>query len=138
MKLARAAWIAAALLVALCFGYPLWFLLVTSLQPEGQGLQAGGLEGATHFENYARALRQMGDFPVLLRNTVLLTLLSVAGQLFTCSLAGYALARVRFRGRELCFGLVLGAMCFPDTVGAIARFLLFRAMDTGRQEPTQL
>ena len=128
MKPARAAWLACALLVALCFGYPLWFLGTTSLQPEGQGLAAGGLPSATHFENYARALRQMGDFPRLLANTLLLTALSIAGQLTTCSLAGYALARVRFRGRELCFGLVLAAMCFPDTVGAIARFLLFRSL----------
>jgi multiple sugar transport system permease protein len=128
VNFARAAWIASALLVALVFGYPLWFLLSTSLQPEGHGLEGAALAQATHFENYARALRQMGDFPRLFLNTLLLTVLSIAGQLCTCSLAGYALARVRFRGRELCFALVLAGMCFPDSVGAIARFLLFRAL----------
>ena len=128
MSARRLARVACALLVALAFGYPLWFLLSTSLQAEGHGLESGALAGATHFENYARALRQMGDFPRLFLNTVLVTVLSIAGQLCTCSLAGYALARVRFRGRELCFALVLSAMCFPDTVGAIARFLLFRSL----------
>ncbi len=128
MKPARLAWGACALLVALVFGYPLYFLLAVSLQAEGRGLDAPTLAGATHFENYARALGQMGDFPRLFANTLLVTVLSIAGQLLSTSLAGYALARVRFRGRELCFALVLAAMCFPDAVGSIPRFLLFRAL----------
>ena len=128
MSARRLAWIAATLLVLVAFGFPLWFLLWISLQAEGRGLDAPTLAGATHFENYARALGQMGDFPRLFANTLLVTVLSIAGQLFSTSLAGYALARVRFRGREVCFALVLAAMCFPDAVSSIPRFLLFRSL----------
>lgn len=128
MNARRAAWFACTLLVLATFGFPLWFLLGVSLQPEGHGLDAPALADATHFENYARALRQMGDFPRLFANTLLVTVLSIGGQLFCTSLAGYALARVRFRGRELCFALVLAALCFPDAVSSIPRFLLFRSL----------
>jgi len=52
--------------------------------------------------------------------------LSIAGQLLTCSLAGYAFARVEFRGRDALFLCVLATMMLPEQVTAIPRFLLFR------------
>lgn len=115
-------------LCALVFALPLVFMLAVSLQPEGQGLSASAAELAqrVHFENYARALERLGDFRRLFLNTLAITVLSIAGQLFTCSLAGYAFARVPFRGRETLFLLVLATLMFPDQVTAIPRFLLFR------------
>ncbi len=114
----------------LVFAVPLLFMVSVSLHPEGKGL--GGsvtdLASDAQFENYAAALRQMGDFPRLLVNTVLITVLSILGQLFTCSLAGFAFARLRFRGRDALFLLVLATMMLPDQVTAIPRFLLFRIL----------
>ena len=109
---------------SLAFALPLFFLLVVSLQPEGQGLSSplDRLLDERHFENYARALERMGDFPRLLFNTILITVLSIAGQLLCCSLAGYAFARVPFRGRDGLFLLVLATMLLPEQVTAIPRF----------------
>lgn len=114
--------------VGLLYAAPLLFLLLVSLQPEGTGLGAplGSALADPRFENWAEALRQMGDFPRLLANTLLITVLSIAGQLFTCSLAGYAFARLRFRGRDALFVCVLATMMLPDQVTAIPRFLIFR------------
>lgn len=117
-------------LAAYAFAAPLLYMISVSLHAEGAGL--GGsfadLFPSAHWENYGAALRRMGDFPQLLRNTAVITIVCVVGQLFTCSLAGYAFARVDFRGRDALFSLVLATMMLPDQATAIPRFLMFRAL----------
>ena len=48
------------------------------------------------------------------------------GQVFFCSLAGYAFARLRFRGRDTLFVLYLGTLMVPLTVTVIPQFILMR------------
>ncbi len=117
------------LAVGLFYALPLLFMLEVSLQAEGRGLVDGPgvlLRDGAHFENYAAALGAMGGVPRLFANTLLLTVVSIAGQLLCCSLAGYAFARLEFRGREGLFLCVLATMLLPEQVSAIPRFLLFR------------
>ncbi len=113
--------------VGALFSAPLVYMLVVSIAPEGRGLAdlASGLR-EPHFENYRVALEKMGGFPRLFANTLAITLVSIVGQCLTCSLAGYAFARIRFRGRDALFVLVLATMMLPEQVTAIPRFLLFR------------
>jgi multiple sugar transport system permease protein len=116
--------------VGALFVVPFAYMLEVSLHAEGRGLGASSaelLEGL-HPENYAEAARKMGGLPVLVRNTVVITVLSIAGQLLTCSLAGYVFARVRFRGRDGLFLCVLATLLLPEQVTAIPRFLLFRSL----------
>lgn len=122
--------IAASLAAGALFAFPLVFLLLIALGPEGRGLGDATLElpRPPHWENFAAAVERMGDFPRLVLNTVVVTVLSIAGQLFTCSLAGYAFARLRFRGRDALFACVLATMMLPEQVTAVPRFLLFRWM----------
>jgi ABC-type glycerol-3-phosphate transport system permease component len=115
---------------AALFALPLVYMLALSLQPPGRGLAASpfALPAEPRLENYAAALARMGDFPRLLANTALITVLSVLGQCLVTSLAGYAFARVRFRGRDALFLCVLATMMLPEQVATIPRFLLFRAL----------
>jgi len=117
-------------LVAYAFVAPLLYMLVVSLHAEGHGLGGSWREALLepHWSNYVDALARMGDFPQLLRNTAVITIACVVGQLFTCSLAGYAFARVVFRGRELLFAAVLATMMLPEQATAIPRYLLFRKL----------
>jgi multiple sugar transport system permease protein len=117
-------------LIAYAFLAPLVYLLSVSLHAEGRGLGGSVLQAASdpHFENYPAALARMGDWGRLFANTLLVTVLCVAGQLFTCSLAGYAFARLRFRGRDALFVCVLAAMMLPEQTSALPRFLLFRTL----------
>jgi len=116
--------------VGLLFALPLVFMVLVSLHPEGRGMAGGVLPipDEPRLDNYARALEQMGSFPRYLANTLLITVLSIAGQLLTCSLAGYAFARLEFRGRDALFLCVLATMMLPEQVSAIPRFLLFRSL----------
>lgn len=117
-----------ALAIAAFVG-PLVFMLSVSLHPEGRGLGgAWELDRTYEFENYAAALGQMGDIGRLVWNTSVLTVCAIIGQCLCCSLAGYAFARIEFRGRGLLFGCVLATMLLPEQSTAIPRFLLFRSL----------
>lgn len=63
-----------------------------------------------------------------LANTIVVTTLSVVGQVLSCSLVGYAFARLRFRGREPLFLVMLSTMMLPAQVTMIPLFILFRAL----------
>ena len=78
-----------------------------------------------HWENYQQATTVL-PFWRALTNTLVLCAGSVAGTLFSCSLAAYAFARLRWPGRDLVFGLVIATMLLPWQATMIPRFLLIR------------
>jgi len=66
--------------------------------------------------------------PRWLLNSVVVTVAVVIGRLVLCSLAGYALARMRFLGRSLVFGLVIAVQAIPPIVLAIPRFIVMKEL----------
>jgi multiple sugar transport system permease protein len=80
-----------------------------------------------HWENYVRALtaRPFGRYFL---NSLIFAVGVVAGQLVTAATAGYAFARLEFRGRERLFLLFLATMMVPTVVVLIPRFLLIDAL----------
>jgi multiple sugar transport system permease protein len=75
------------------------------------------------FSNYGTAFSQL-DMPKLFANSVLMTTVCVLSVLVTSSLAGYALAKLRFKGRSVLFRLVLATMMFPPFLFLIPDFLI--------------
>lgn len=71
-------------------------------------------------------LRPSTGFLDALANTVVITVLCVIGQILSCSLVGYAFARVRFRGRATAFVVMVATMMLPAQVTMIPMFILFR------------
>lgn len=72
-------------------------------------------------------LSQAGDGVPFLRwlgNSALVAVLVTAGRVLFDSMAGYALARLRFRGRSLLFGFVVGVMAVPGVALLIPKFLV--------------
>jgi multiple sugar transport system permease protein len=68
------------------------------------------------------------DFPLWLGNSVLVTVLLTAGRVFLDSLAGYALARLRFPGRGALFAAVIAVMAVPGVVLLIPKFLVLNQL----------
>ncbi|MDP9311489.1 MAG: carbohydrate ABC transporter permease [Chloroflexota bacterium] len=66
------------------------------------------------------------NFFLYLRNSVIVTVLIVAGQLFFSSLAAYAFARLRFPLREQIFFLYVIALMIPGIVTLIPNYILIR------------
>src|SRR5690606_33220103 len=66
------------------------------------------------------------DFALYFRNSVIITALVIIGVLVTCTLAGYAFARIEFPGREAIFMAMLATLMIPGTVTFIPNFLMVR------------
>ena len=126
------------LLGSLVMIFPFWWMLVTSLSTPAQASASATAEGFqwwptdAQWRNFPTALRQMGSRPWhgfldALANTVVITTLSVVGQILSCSLVGYAFARARFRGRDTAFIVMIATMMLPAQVTMIPMFLMFRS-----------
>ena len=61
-------------------------------------------------------------------NTVLVSVAGTAGHLFLASLAAYALAKIKFPGRDFMFQTVQMSLMFNSTVTAITSFILMSAL----------
>lgn len=68
------------------------------------------------------------DFLRWLANSVVVAVLVTAGRLLFDSMAGYALARLRFRGRGAVFAAVLAVMAVPGVVLLIPKFLILKEL----------
>ncbi len=64
------------------------------------------------------------DFPLWLGNSVLVTVIVTLGRVLLDSMAGYALARLRFRGRGAVFAAIIAIMAVPGVVLLIPKFLV--------------
>lgn len=76
-------------------------------------------------ENYEKVFEKV-PFARQILNSTIITWGTVLGQLITASLAGYAFARLEFRGRELLFWIVLATMMIPIQATVIPVFILIR------------
>jgi multiple sugar transport system permease protein len=68
------------------------------------------------------------DFPIWFRNSFIVTVFVTAGRVFFDSLAGYALARLQFRGRGVVFAALVAVMAVPNVVLLIPKFLVINQL----------
>ena len=68
------------------------------------------------------------DFPVWFTNSAIVTVFVTLGRVFFNSLAGYALARLHFRGRNVIFALLIAVMSVPGVVLLIPKFLVINQL----------
>ena len=111
---------------------PLAWMVSSSMKSPGEAIRHPfALPATVHISNYAESVRAMGafnetdpttGFARLAVNTVVVTMLAVVFNVFTCSLAGYAFARLRFRGKSSLFLMVLTTMMLP-VMTVVLRFL---------------
>ncbi|MEU6482402.1 carbohydrate ABC transporter permease [Streptomyces sp. NPDC046887] len=73
--------------------------------------------------NYAELFDNL-DFVGMFANSLVVALVVTAGNLLFCSMLGYALAKLRFRGRKAVFALVLGTLMVPGLVTFVPLYVL--------------
>ena len=61
-------------------------------------------------------------------NTAFITVVSTVVQLTIASLAAYAFAKIRFKGKGVVFGMFLCTMMMPTEVTIVPRFMLFKTV----------
>jgi multiple sugar transport system permease protein len=106
------------------FVSPFVFVIFTALMTRDQALTRAIWPSPFRFSNFYDVLDQQP----LLRwtlNTFLVSFLSSIGVVLSCAPPAYALARMRFRGRNAVFLLVLSTMMLPIQVTIIPLYVLF-------------
>jgi multiple sugar transport system permease protein len=106
---------------------PVVWMLVTSLETLDQTRHFPPVLVPHPFQpgNYFQVLSQ-APFGRWFVNTLIVTVVTVAGNLLLCSLAGYAFARIKFFGREVVFVLVLVTVMIPFQVVMIPAFIIVK------------
>lgn len=109
-------WIAAALLAGACFLwiYPFLWMLSAALKNTseifGQGLNL--IPPNFRWHNYVHAWKA-AHFGTYLKNTVIVTVVSVLIIVLRSAMAGYVLARYRFRGKKVVVGVLIATIFVP-------------------------
>jgi multiple sugar transport system permease protein len=111
------------------FLFPFAWLLSTSLKPESQVFQMPPrwVPHPITLANYRQGLTFI-PFALYLRNTLLLCTFSVLGAVTSSSLVAYSLSRIRWRGRDTLFIILLSTMMLPYQVVMVPLFSLFKAL----------
>jgi multiple sugar transport system permease protein len=105
--------------------FPILWALSGSLKKEPEVTEPVLFPPHPQWSNYGEVFQLMPFWRMFL-NTVLYAGCVTAGQVFFCSLAGYAFARLRFKGRDVLFVAYLGTLMVPLTVTVIPQFILMR------------
>jgi multiple sugar transport system permease protein len=116
---------AALIAMAWCALFPILWALSGSLKKEPEVTEPALFPAHPQWSNYSEVFALM-PFWRMFFNTVFYAGCVTAGQVFFCSLAGYAFARLRFKGRDLLFVAYLGTLMVPLTVTVIPQFILMR------------
>lgn len=119
----------AALAVALAMVAPFLWMVSTALMQEFEVLQYPPplVPASPRWSNFPEALTAL-PFGRFFLNSAVVAAFTVTGQVACGALGGYALARFRFAGARVVFGVYLAALMIPGIVLLIPRFLLIDAL----------
>ena len=117
---------AVLLLLGTTMALPFVWTLLTSLKQE-VAVFTGWLPSDPSLANYGRVFDAL-PFGRFYLNSAIVAIFVTIGQVFTSSLAAYAFARLRFRGRDALFLGYLATMMIPRDVTMIPVFILMRKL----------
>src|SRR5215217_337573 len=107
--------------------YPLLWMLASSLKPDNQIFGDLGLwPREFQWQNYWEGWNALPvSFTTFFWNSTVVTVLSVIGNVISCSCAAYAFARLEFSGKTIWFALMMMTLMIPYHVVLIHQYLLF-------------
>lgn len=116
-------------LLAGAYLYPFLISLASSFKTDGEATSnpLSLIPESPTFAAYERLFTGT-DIGLWTMNSVIVTLCVTIGRVFFDSLAGYALSRLAFRGRNVVFGLFIGVMAVPAVVLMVPRFLVLKEL----------
>ncbi len=137
---ARPTWLQAVLVVlsyALLIGFalamilPFIYAISNSFKtaPEIAQQAARLIPETFTLEHYQKLTQGQANIPLWTLNSLIFSVIVTLGRLFFDSLAGYALARLRFPGRQVVFLGILSTMMIPGVVLLIPKFIILKQLD---------
>lgn len=111
---------------AIIMAIPFLWMLSTSLKTEGVvfSIPPKWIPDEIMWSNYKQAIEQAGLFEGFI-NTLKIVIPTVTIGIFSCSLAAYGFAQLRFPGRDKLFMVLLATMMIPSIVTMIPSYVLF-------------
>jgi multiple sugar transport system permease protein len=121
-------------IAAVVWAAPLFWMVITSLKPSEQAASASlsplpspaskTLDFAA--KNYSAVWTDESvQFPLYLRNTLIVAFLSVIGMTLSSAMVAYGFARIPFRGRNAFFAVTLATMMIPFPIIMGPLFVIF-------------
>ena len=110
-------------IAALVFIYPFFWMIMATLKPEAEIGNLALLPSEITLQSYAKVFEKI---PIIraFANSLLVATCVVAAVLLFGSMMGYALSRLRFRGRDALFNLILFTMVLPFQLTMIPLYLV--------------
>jgi multiple sugar transport system permease protein len=109
--------------------FPLLWMLSASLMSNGEATTypAHVIPHAPTLDQYRALFERLNIGRAFFSSTVIAVITTLFSLLFN-SMAGYAFARLRFRGRDRMFTLLLAALVIPAQVGMLPLFLMMKSL----------
>jgi multiple sugar transport system permease protein len=106
----------------------LWQIIMSlSTQAEVQSVPPTFWPAELQWGNYAEVFERLPFLPQL-QTSVWMTIIQTLAQIVLCTFAGYAFARMRFRGRAILLGLVLSILLVPSQVYLLSQYQIVQSL----------
>ena len=117
------------IVLALVYIFPFLVQVANSFKSDEEATSAGLALWSSSWTSAAfTTLFANSNFALWTMNSFIVTVSVTLGRVFFVSLGGYALARLRFRGRSAIFALVIAVMAVPAVVLLIPKFLVIKSL----------
>lgn len=107
----------------LTFVYPFYWMIAASLAPENEISKLSFFPSSFSLDSYSQMLSKIPIGRSFL-NSLFVALSITLGVLVFGSLVGYALSRMRFKGRDLIFYIIIFTMTLPFQITLIPQYIL--------------
>ena len=109
-------------IAAVSFLYPFYWMIVASLSPETEIGNLSFLPSSFTLDSY---IQMFAKIPIgrALFNSILVASITTAGVIFFCSMVGYALSRMEFKGKNLIFYVIIFTMTLPFQITLIPNYI---------------
>ncbi len=116
-------------LTTLVFVAPFYYMVVAASRPMAEMNRTPPplLPGPDLWSNIGKALESQDIGKALVNSFIVSGIITVSTVLF-CTLAGFAFAKLRFRGRDQLFALALGTMMIPPSLGVVPLYALMASL----------
>ncbi|MFI6370092.1 carbohydrate ABC transporter permease [Streptomyces sp. NPDC050546] len=130
-RLRTTAWHTVCVVIGLVLLYPVLWLLTASFKSGAEVISnLSPIPKVFTPGNYTEAVDGVSGLTLwrLFGNSLLVSVGTVIGNVLSCSLAAYAFARLRFRGRGLYFALMIGTLMLPAHLMLIPQYVIFQEL----------
>ena len=118
------------IIIAISMLYPFFAMLNLSFVPNGEIFNQGGklIYNPLTLDNYKNVFEKIPLWKYF-ANSLFVASVTTFGQVIFSAFAGYAFARMNFKGRNLLFLIILITMLIPPQVNIIPLFFLMRQLN---------